>query len=178
MKFHDFTASEKEIQAANKRYEGVLEVKDSEYGKGVFALRNFQKGDLVVTATAVRTISVKDSHTVQIDWNTHSLMDVPATLINHSCSANVGPKNNHKGCYDWYAVKPISKGEEIYSDYESFENEIEGFDCSCGTPECRGTLKGFSGHGEQVLNQYGNEYIASYLKKEEESEEPAVASAL
>ena len=173
MKFHDFIADEKVIQAANKRHEGILEVKDSQYGKGVFALRNFRKGDMVVAATAVHATSVKDSHTVQTNWNSHALMDVPATLINHSCSANVGPKDNDKGCYDWYAMKAILKGEEFFSDYESFENEIEGFDCACGTPECRGTLGGFSVHGEQLLKQYGNEYIASYLKEAEECDTPS-----
>ena len=152
MKIHDYTADKNEIEAANKRYRGILEVKDSKYGRGVFALRDFRRGDMVVSANAVYATNDKDSHTVQTDWDAHALMDVPATLINHSCSANVGPKDNEKGCYDWHAMKSISKGEELFSDYESFENKIEGFDCSCGTPECRGTLGGFSVHGDQLLN--------------------------
>ena len=166
MKFHDYVADSEDIQKANQQYKGIVEIKDTTYGKGVFALREFQKGDLVVSGTALYSTDQKTSHTVQTGWNSHVQMNSPATLINHSCSANVGPKDNDNGCYDWYAMKDISKGEELFSDYESFEYEIEGFDCSCGTPACRGTLGGFRVHGDQVLQQYGDEYIASYLKED------------
>jgi len=167
MKSHDFTADEEDIRAANERYAGIVEVRESRYGKGVFARRDFRRGERIVSATA-RVAAAKDSHTVQTGFDAHALMDVPATLINHSCAANAGPKDNDRGCYDWYATKPIAAGEEICIDYESFEYEIEGFACSCGAPECRGTLKGFRVHGDQVLKQYGAQYVASYLTEEED----------
>lgn len=168
MKSHDFTANNEDVLAANERHAGIVEVRESRYGKGVFALRDFRRGELVVPATA-RAAAAKDSHTVQTGFHAHALMDVPATLLNHSCVANAGPKDNDRGCYDWYAMKTIAKGEEIFIDYESFEYEIEGFTCSCGRPKCRGILGGFRVHGDQVLKQYGVKYIASYLREGEET---------
>lgn len=165
MKTHDITIDEKEIQATNMQYEGTLEIKDSDFGKGLFALRDFHEGDLVMSATAKQVTSTKNSHTVQTSWKSHALMDLPASLINHKCSANVGVKDNLKDCFDWYAMTHIPKGEELFADYETFEYEIQGFKCSCGSPVCRGTLRGFGLHKEQVLKQYDGIYIASYLKE-------------
>ena len=166
MKAHDVVVGEEDIQAANRRYKGILEIKESDFGRGLFALRDFHVGELIMSATATQVTENKNSHTVQTGWNSHALMDLPASMINHNCSANVGIKDNTKGCYDWFAMTKISKGEELLADYETFENEIEGFNCSCGSPVCRNVLLGFSVHKEQLLDQYDEKYIAAYLKQQ------------
>ena len=166
MKAHDIQIRQEDIQSTNEQYRGILEIKPSTYGKGLFALQDFHLGDFIMSATAQQITPTKNSHTVQTGFRTHALMDLPASLINHKCSANVGAQDNMKGGYDWYAMTDIAKGEELFADYETFEYEIDGFDCSCGSPVCRGTLQGFRGHQEQLLKQYDEKYIASYLKEQ------------
>jgi hypothetical protein len=44
-------------------------------------------------------------------------MDMPATLINHSCEANAGILDNEYGAYNFYAIKKIKTGDELTWDY-------------------------------------------------------------
>jgi len=119
-----------------------------------------------VAGKALAIHSERDSHTIQTGWKSHALMDLPAIMINHSCAANVGLKLNSHGAYDFFAVKDISEGKQIFFDYETTEDKIKDFNCSCGTPECRGELKGFSEHGDILTKQYGPDWISDYLKTE------------
>ena len=62
---------------------------------------------------------------------------------NHSCDPNsymVYRNDNH---YDLIASRDIRKGDEITSDYESFDDGLDGtsFTCACGTNKCRGIIK-------------------------------------
>ena len=95
-------------------------------------------------------------------------MDLPATLINHSCDANVGIRDNDLGAYDFFALTDIVEGEELVWDYNASEWEISTpFQCACGSPRCRGRLRGFKHDGEHIRDAYGPFY-ASYLKKNEQ----------
>lgn len=119
-----------------------------------------------MTGKAMSTQSEPNSHTIQTGWNLHALMDLPASMINHSCAANVRLKLNSHGAYDFFAAKDIPEGKQIFFDYETTENEIQNFNCSCGTAECRGELGGFSKNGDVVMKQYGPDMISDYLKTE------------
>ena len=62
---------------------------------------------------------------------------------NHSCDPNsymVYRDDNH---YDLIASRDIGKGDEVTSDYESFDDGLDGtsFTCACGTDKCRGIIK-------------------------------------
>ncbi|KAG7367410.1 nuclear protein SET [Nitzschia inconspicua] len=108
--------------------------------------------------------SRRGSHTIQTGWTTHVVMDLPAILINHSCHANVGIRENNMGAYDFIALGDLQMGEEVLWDYETSEYYIHGqFQCSCGAPNCRGTLKGFHANGKEVMQLYGKDFIAPYL---------------
>lgn len=154
-------------RACNQKYEGILQIKESPNNKGLglFASRTFAVGDLVMASKPAITTATRDSHTVQIDWDRHILMDLPAVLINHSCNANVGILNNKTDdAYDFWAIRPITEGEELTWDYEASEWELSTpFDCSCGSAICRGKLRGFKVNGDIIRQQYG-EYYAGYLK--------------
>lgn len=57
---------------------------------------------------------------------------------NHCCDANTG----YIGL-NVVALKDISKGEELTLDYTSFLDEnMEPFNCTCGSKDCRGLIKG------------------------------------
>jgi hypothetical protein len=104
------------------------------------------------------------SHSVQLDWNWHVEMDLPARFINHICNdANVGVRPNNVGAYDFFALRKIDKNQELLWDYETTEYEMKGFLCSCGSSKCRGELQGFQAHKEQVMEAYGEDFIAPYL---------------
>jgi len=156
--------------AANQKYKGILQIKDSpNKGLGLFASRDFDVGDLVMSSKPAVTTTTRDSHTVQIDWDRHILMNLPAVLINHSCDANVGVRNNSTNdAYDFWAIRPIAEGEELTWDYEASEWELSTpFDCGCGSANCRGRLQGFKVNGDIIKQRYG-EYYADYLKKNQE----------
>ncbi|OEU22042.1 SET domain-containing protein [Fragilariopsis cylindrus CCMP1102] len=171
---------------ANERYTNILNITGTpNKGYGLFALKDFDIGDLIMTSGRTAKITTtRCSHSVQIDWNKHILMDLPAILINHSCSANVGIHNNNTtttittynsnnnndehatvGGYNFWAIRPIIKGEELTWDYEATEWELSTpFRCTCGSKNCRHILKGFKHNGDNIRKQYG-EYYANYLKE-------------
>ncbi|VEU36592.1 unnamed protein product [Pseudo-nitzschia multistriata] len=165
-------------RACNRKYRGILKIRESSSGKGLglFATKDFAIGDLVMSSRPVVTTKERSSHTVQIDWDRHILMDLPATLVNHSCDANLGIQNNSNGvrdeddgeeyfgAYDFYAIHPIREGEELTWDYETSEWELSTFfQCTCGSTKCRGFLRGFKQNADMIRQQNG-EYHAAYLK--------------
>ena len=121
---------------------------------------------------ALKLSAERDSHSVQIDWNMHATMNLPAIMINHCCSANVGVKGNAFNAYDFIALRNVEYGEELLWDYEASEYEIDNFSCSCGVPNCRKELRGFKEHGDQVVGLYGEEFIAPYLLKRKTFDTP------
>ncbi len=154
----------------NQKYEKILKILKAPHNKGfgLFASKDFVVGDLVMASRPVDVTTLRGSHTVQIDWDRHVIMDLPAVLINHSCDANVGIRNNNISAYDFRAIRPIIEGEELTFDYETSEWEISiPFPCDCGSVNCRGTLRGFKSSGKIIRKQYGENY-ADYLKREEE----------
>ncbi|KAL7536487.1 hypothetical protein ACHAWF_005478, partial [Thalassiosira exigua] len=158
-----------EIDDCNRRYRGVLRIRETEAkGRGLFASRPFAPNDLVMSARASAASRVRDSHSVQTGWERHATMDLPAILINHSCDANVGVRDNERGAYDFFAIKDVAEGEELVWDYSQSEWEMSApFRCACGSDGCRGVLRGFKHDGEHVRRAYGPFY-ASYLKNSEQ----------
>jgi SET domain-containing protein len=67
--------------------------------------------------------------------------------INHSCSPNCeafeARGSNGRPSIEFYAMRDIAAGEELFLDYRL---EVDGsqdrsaFDCSCGSDGCRGTM--------------------------------------
>jgi uncharacterized protein len=157
-----------EVEFANKKYAATLEIRcdDERKGYGLFATRDIKSGELVMTSKAIAASTIRDSHSVQTGWNCHVQMDLPARFINHCCDANVGIKDNKNGAFDFFAIKDVKDQSEIVWDYETSEYEIVAFDgnCLCGSPKCRGKLKGFKHHGEEVKQLYTLDFCASYLK--------------
>ncbi|RYY57318.1 MAG: SET domain-containing protein-lysine N-methyltransferase [Chitinophagaceae bacterium] len=57
---------------------------------------------------------------------------------NHSCDANTGLDG-----LNVIALRPINRNEELTLDYSQFLDEsMEPFQCQCGSPRCRGLVKG------------------------------------
>jgi SET domain-containing protein len=57
---------------------------------------------------------------------------------NHSCDANTGLDG-----LNVVALRNISRNEELTLDYSQFLDEnMESFQCKCGSPNCRGLIRG------------------------------------
>ncbi len=111
------------------------------HGKGVFANRNFSRGEIVLRwDSCSRKISDKEYKQLSegqkkmvFDGN---LYFSPSQFMNHSCSANV---KNIDG-YDT-AIKDIKEGEEITCNYLEETVPFITMDCNCGSKECRKVLE-------------------------------------
>ena len=160
----EFTAAE--IEECNSRYRGILQICETRNkGRGLFASKKYKPNDLIMSAKAITVSDQRCSHSIQTGWEKHVVMDLPAILINHSCDANVGIRDNEMGAYDFFAIKDIMKGQELVWDYNASEWEISSpFQCACGSARCRGMLRGFKHDGKHVQGSYG-EFYASYLKQ-------------
>ena len=168
-----FASIDDEIRYANYKQDKVIIRTTPDRGYGVFAQQNFERGDLVMRAKALYTTDQQDKYTIQIDWNAHVYMDLPARFANHCCEhPTVGIQVNSLGAYDFVALDKISAGQEIVWDYETTEFEIKDFPCCCGSPTCREHLKGFRHHEKLVLEANGRQYVAPYLLQQRQYNQP------
>jgi D-alanine-D-alanine ligase len=68
---------------------------------------------------------------------------------NHACD----PNTEYVGL-NVYARRAIARGEELTLDYQTFcGSDMKPFDCRCGAPSCRGSIRGSSGSVRRFLNQ-------------------------
>ena len=95
------------------RHVGNIQVKrtyNNQYG--VFTCRPYPKDSIVISSNLINTNKTSCSHSIQIDWNTHILMTLPARFLNHSCGPNIGVGGvNKNGSYDFVALRDIDAGE-------------------------------------------------------------------
>jgi SET domain-containing protein len=102
-------------------------------GKGVFAKRDFKKGEIVLkwnpkilTKLEADKLTIKQKHYLYQKRNKYFLMQSPEKYVNHSCDANTVAKNKSD-----IATRNIRKGEEVTSSYANFS-----FKCTCGSKKC------------------------------------------
>jgi SET domain-containing protein len=120
-----------------------VEVEDTKgKGKGVFAKRNFKKGELIFRYKKGKIVARKDfgklsewesDHLDELDEDKFEVQPAPACFVNHSCDPNAIAKGR-----SYFVLKSIKKGEEITVDYRSkgiFKNKWE---CKCGSKNCKG----------------------------------------
>ena len=104
-------------------------------GKGVFAKRDFKKGEVVLRWNP-KTISKKqfdelakiDSRYLLKQEDDYFLMQSPEKFVNHSCDPNTKAEHGTD-----VALRDIETGEEITSSYYS---NLER-DCNCGSKKCK-----------------------------------------
>jgi len=106
----------------------MLEVKEFDGMKGLFANSIFRKGDLV-TEIKGEQISQPTRTSLQVGINQHIDVKELIMYINHKCDANITLKNN-----TFVAIRTIEKGDEITFNYNESEEELsDPFECrDCG----------------------------------------------
>jgi hypothetical protein len=113
--------------------------------QGVFALRGFCIGEVVlrwdtsVCISSIETDTIQDTEKGYLHPYSSDrliLVQPPERYVNHSCSHNT---EVHNFCD--VAIRDIAPGEEITSNYET-DGAGHIFKCQCGSPECRGMIGG------------------------------------
>ncbi len=79
-------------------------------------------------------------------------------FLNHSCEPNVGFGGN----IVLVAMRDISPGEELTTDYALFDDYDGTMECRCGTASCRGTISGRDWQRPELQRKYGS-YFSWYL---------------
>jgi hypothetical protein len=80
-------------------------------------------------------------------------------FLNHSCEPNVGFAGNTV----LVAMRDISPGEELTTDYALFDDYDGEMECHCETASCRGKIDGRDWQRPELQRQYGN-YFSTYLR--------------
>ncbi len=106
-------------------------------GKGVFAMRNFKKGEVVMIwkpiileRSELKNFSEREKDYIASVKGKFLLMQSPEKFVNHSCKANTSVKN-----FCDIAKRNIKKGEEITGNYKE-TGGLNNFRCVCGSKKC------------------------------------------
>ena len=120
----------------------VIVRRTAKKGLGVFALKDFKKGEIIESAP-VLIFDTKGRKTLEKTLLSHYIYPWRSTrgaalvlgygsVYNHSYSPNADWKQNFKTkCMVYRAIKPIKKGEEVLVNYNGEpddKNEIDWFE--------------------------------------------------
>ncbi|MDD5066936.1 MAG: SET domain-containing protein, partial [bacterium] len=113
-------------------------------GQGVFALRNFKKGEIVLqwdishtlSEEKVKKISSEGKKYISFLKGKYIIMQEPEKYVNHSCEPNTTAKY-----FCDVAVRDIMKDEEITADYAEELPPRTYMECRCGSRKCRKIIR-------------------------------------
>ena len=136
------------------------EVKESKFGKGLFALKDIApytiicviKGELL-SFNETLLLGEKEGHCIQIGIDKYILCDPPFLYSNHSCNPNSAVNKN----LELFSLRTISLGEEILWDYSTSMLERHWtMNCMCGSKNCRRLINDFDLLPAHVQEKYLN----------------------
>ncbi len=85
----------------------------------------------------------------------------PADYMNHGCDPNVWFESDD----EIVARRAVAAGEEILYDYATSEGDADyRLECRCGSPLCRGTVRGGEMRTNQELRARYGKHVMSYLR--------------
>ena len=123
-----------------------VEVRPSRvHGRGLYALRDFRPGEVVLRWDVSHKISNDAVKLLPEDERRYThpfseyesiIVQPPERFVNHSCDNNTVVVN-----FSDVAIASITRDDEITSDYNSDGSGVS-FECSCGSPNCRGIVNG------------------------------------
>ncbi len=113
-------------------------------GKGVFALRDFKKGEIILhwdishilSKEKVDEMTNDEKKYISFLDNKYVIMQEPEKYVNHSCDPNTTAKN-----FCDVAIKNIKTGEEITADYTEELPPNTTMKCNCGSRNCKKVIR-------------------------------------
>ena len=149
--------------------DGMMVKKSPIEGAGVFASKNFKKGDVICRMRGEKVTfqelknrfemgKEKICNPLQITERTYLDLAEPYVYVNHSCTPNCGVRK--KG--ELFSLEDIPEGEELTYDYSTTEWTYEKFgkykewamECNCNSKKCRGTLGQFPTLDQKLKREY------------------------
>jgi SET domain-containing protein len=115
-------------------------------GSGVFALRQFDKGEFIfrrrygriVANTSIPSLTREERrHLCEIDYTRSAVLLAPGCYLNHSCEPNA-----MRSGVKVFAWRRIRMGEEITIDYRLNAFGSGRSKCLCASPSCTGEIVG------------------------------------
>jgi len=115
-------------------------------GLGVFALRQFDKGEfifrrrygrIVANASIPALTPEERRHLCEIDYARSAVLLAPGCYLNHSCEPNA-----MRSGVKVFAWRRIRMGEEITIDYRLNAFGARRSKCLCGSSSCTGEIVG------------------------------------
>lgn len=140
------------------------------HGRGIFAKRNFKRGERVMLLRGrlkhLKITSKEDSQMgpnwVGIKKNFWIDPISPILYLNHSCD---NPNIGIKGKITFVALRDIKKGEEITIDYAITEDDtLWQFQCLCEAKNCRKVIRSIQYLPNRIYKRY-LPYVPTYFKK-------------
>ena len=138
-------------------------------GSGIFAKRDIKKNEsIALIKGSLVTHVVVDQKTSNMGQNwigvgkNKWINPLMFHYINHSCNPNAGIK----GTRTIVALKNIKRGQEIFIDYSTTEEDRLWFlkNCRCGSKKCRGVIRSIQFLPKSIFNSY-LPYIPTYFQK-------------
>ena len=115
------------------------QIETEEKGKGIISLTTFSAGEVMSSFIGEEVTDIRQ-HTLQIKPGLHLYDPKFIGLFWHSCEPNSVLDMQNKQII---ALRNIFPNEPITIDYAHTEDVLfKQFDCSCGSPRCRGRVKG------------------------------------
>jgi len=149
-----------------------VEIRNSKINKnGMFAKEDISKGEIVyikgghiLTKDEIFSSSVINSYLpISDEYFIGAISPDEEPFIklynNHSCDPNCGLH----GEVTFVAIRDISAGEELTTDYAFIDNEDYSFVCHCGSTSCRHIVTGYDWKIKSLQEKY-YPYFAQYLK--------------
>src|ERR1035437_10055222 len=133
--------------------------KSSIDGNGIFATRDFKKGDIVfILKGKIHTYinkNIKDTfeHPDWVGTGKNTWIDPIREyhFINHSCNPNMGTKGKVTFC----ALMDIKKGDELTFDYSISEADSNWkMKCNCGSKKCRKIIRSIQFLPQPIYKHY------------------------
>ena len=122
--------------------ENVVVQRSPIHGRGVFAVRRIEPGDVVIEGcrevlgdAALAPLSPEERVFLSVVDGQNVLMQPPARFVNHSCNPNARGTDRHD-----VAIRVIEPGEEVTVDYVAEHVPGLRLECNCQAPNCRGLL--------------------------------------
>jgi len=110
------------------------------HGRGVFAARRIEAGEVVIegcrevlTEDAVKALPAEERAFLAVMDGQTILATPPSRFVNHSCQPNARGTARHD-----VAIRVIEAGEEVTVDYGAEQPSGRRLPCHCGMPGCRG----------------------------------------
>jgi SET domain-containing protein len=143
-------------------------------GRGLIATASISQGEIVAIkgghiidseALALCGIETRNSE-IQIADGFHIAALTPGEyedvmlFLNHSCEPNVGVAGN----IVFVAMRDISAGEELTTDYALFDDQDSEMVCRCQRAGCRRIISGRDWQRPELQDKYGP-YFSWYIKE-------------